>query len=44
MSARSEESLKKDDNGGKSDSDGDFFDKIRSQFGDAITHHGVLIN
>jgi len=32
----SEESLKKDDNGGKSDSDGDFFDKIRSQFGDAI--------
>ena len=36
MSARSEESSKKDDNGGKSDSDGDFFDKIRSQFGDAI--------
>lgn len=36
MSARSEESLKKDDNGGKSDSDGDFFDKIRSLFGDAI--------
>ena len=36
MSARSEESLKKDDNGGQSDSDGDLFDKIRSLFGDAI--------
>ena len=36
MNARSEESLKKDDNDGKSDSDGDFFDKIRSLFGDAI--------
>ena len=36
MSARSEESLKKDDNDGKSDSDGDFFYKIRSLFGDAI--------
>lgn len=36
MSAGSEESLKKDDNGGKSDSDGDFFDKIRSLLGDAI--------
>ena len=36
MSAPSEESLKKDDNGGKSDSDGDIFDKIRSLFGDAI--------
>lgn len=36
MSARSGESLKKDDNDGKSDSDGDFFDKIRSLLGDAI--------
>ena len=36
MSARSEESLLKDVNDGKSDSDGDFFDKIRSLFGDAI--------
>lgn len=36
MSARSEESLKKDDSDEKSDSDGDFFDKIRSLFGDAI--------
>lgn len=36
MSAGSEESLKKDDNDGKSDSDGDFFDKIRSLLGDAI--------
>ena len=36
MSARSEESLKKDDNGGESNSDGDLFDKIRSLFGDAI--------
>ncbi|CAH3013848.1 unnamed protein product [Porites evermanni] len=36
MSARSEESLKKDNNDGKSDSDGDFFDKIRSLFGDVI--------
>ena len=36
MSARSEESLKKDDNGGQSDSDDDLFDKIRSLFGDAI--------
>ena len=35
MSARSEESLKKDDNDGKSDSHGDF-NKIRSLFGDAI--------
>lgn len=34
MSARSGESLKKDDNDGKSDSD--FFDKIRSLLGDAI--------
>ena len=34
MSARSEESLKKDDNGGQSDSD--LFDKIRSLFRDAI--------
>ena len=34
MSARNEESLKKDDNGGKSDSD--FFNKIRLLFGDAI--------
>ena len=36
MSARSEESLLKDVNDGKSDSDGDFFDKIRSLLGDAI--------
>ena len=36
MSARSEESLKKDDNGGQSDSNDDLFDKIRSLFGDAI--------
>lgn len=36
MSARSEESLKKDDNDGKSDSNGDFFYKIRPLFGDAI--------
>ena len=36
MSARSKESLKKDDNDGKSDSDGDFFDKIRLLFRDAI--------
>lgn len=35
MSARSEESLKKEDNDGKSDSDGDFY-KICSLFGDAI--------
>ena len=35
MSARSEESLKKDDNDGKSDSDGDF-NKICALFGDAI--------
>jgi len=36
MSASSEESLKKDDNGGKSDSGGDIFVKICSLFGDAI--------
>jgi len=36
MSATSEESLRKDDNGGKSDSDGDIFDKISSLFGKAI--------
>ena len=37
MSASSEESLKKDDNGGKSDSGGDIiFVKIRSLSGDAI--------
>lgn len=37
MSATSdEESLKKDDSDGKSVSDGDVFDKIRSLFGDAI--------
>ena len=36
MSARSEESLKKDDSDEKSDSNGDFFDKICSLFRDAI--------
>lgn len=36
MSDTSAASLRKDDNGGKSDSDGDIFDKIRSIFGDAI--------
>ena len=36
MSATSEESLRKDDNGGKSDSDGDIFDKISSLCGKAI--------
>lgn len=39
MSARSEESLKKDDNDGKSDSDGDFFDKIRSLLGMRFVKH-----
>jgi len=42
MSASSEESLKKDDNGGKSDSEGDIFVKIRSLFGDAICGHEAL--
>ena len=36
MSATSEESMKKDDSDGRSVSDGDVFDKIRSLFGDAI--------